>query len=125
MSIEQKPCPSASVQTGKTEFYETLQDKELKRRQRLSDAMTWLHPVDRLRKQKEIAHTDWLLVRIGVTLEESRAADAVIERNESAVLQAADNIIAIAQERLDPNAEAAALYDDATAEAAFPIIQDR
>lgn len=68
-----------AAQEGKTEFYQNIQNKELERRQKITDAMTWLRPIDRLMKRREIARIDGLLVRISATLEQSRAADAVIQ----------------------------------------------
>jgi hypothetical protein len=67
------------LQRDKTTFYEGLQNRELEYRQKLIDNMTWLRPFDRLRRAKIVAQVDRLLARVGVTLEESRLADALPE----------------------------------------------
>ncbi len=73
-------CPSKALQDGKTEFYEAIQDKALEHRQRLTKAMTWLRPVDRLTKSRRVSDTDRLLIRLGEILEQSRADDVLLSK---------------------------------------------
>lgn len=101
------------AQEGKTAFYESLLDRELERRQKLTQAMSWLRPVDRWRKQRAIARIDNLLVGIGVTLEESRVADSLVAE--------ANVVAAQVQETVQP----IILHHDAAAEAQVAVVENR
>jgi hypothetical protein len=121
VTSEQFRRPPTIIQASRTVFYEALQNRELERRQQLSEAMKWFRPVDRIMKQRAIAQIDRLLLSVTATLEDSRAADTAMAQNESAVVQAATDIVTTAQNHLEPTYT---LDNDAAAEAASPIIEN-
>lgn len=124
VSNEHAPCPPITLQSDKTAFYETLEARERKYRQDLSEAMRWFRPVDRMMKKRTIAHIDRLLENVAIIITESRAADKTIAQNE-AVLQTATDIVTAAQDRLAPIAEMTppALDHDAAAETTLPVVE--
>jgi hypothetical protein len=75
-------------------------------------------------KQRAIAQIDRLLLSVTATLEDSRAADVAIAKNESAVLQAATDIVTGAQGQLEPM-QPTNLDNYAAAEAAIAVVEDR
>lgn len=78
MSIEMEepePLPPFSIHEGMTEFYKDVRDRELEHRQRVAEAISWLRPIDRLFKIRDLSRTDAKIERFTEIIKASEQID--------------------------------------------------
>ncbi len=70
--------PFEAAQRGRTEFWESLRDKNLAEHDKTTAQITLFRPIDALRKQRELRRIRRFLTRAAVIIDESRNHDKEI-----------------------------------------------